>query len=179
MAKRRAAQSLSGRAELERLMSDDMRALTAQSDRINRSFARRHDISPNDLFALLHIRIAEAGDDPLTSSELRQRMDVSAAAVTYIVDRMIEAGHLRRDPDPTDRRKALLRYEQHGIEVSQAYFGRLRADIHSALAGLRDTDLIAAHQVFTAAMAAMSDFEGELRVPSPKQSEGNGQRPKR
>ena len=93
-------------------MSADMRAVTAQSDRIGRYFARQHDVSGNDFHALLHVMVAETAGTPLTMAQLRQRMDVSPAAITYLVDRMIDAGHVRRESDPADRRKALLRYEQ-------------------------------------------------------------------
>ena len=53
-------------------------------------------------------------------AQLRQRMDVSPAAITYLVDRMIDAGHVRRESDPADRRKALLRYEESGMELAVA-----------------------------------------------------------
>lgn len=65
------------RAELEQLMSADLRALTAQSDRIGRHFARRHDVTGSDFHALLHIMVAETAGQPLTMAQLRQRMDVS------------------------------------------------------------------------------------------------------
>lgn len=92
-------------------MSADMRAITAQSDRIGRHFARQNNVSGTDFHALLHIMVAETAGTPLTPAQLRQRMDVSPAAITYLVDRMIDAGHIRREPDPQDRRKTLLRYE--------------------------------------------------------------------
>jgi DNA-binding MarR family transcriptional regulator len=168
MAKRGADQVMSSREKLEELMSDDTRALTAQSDRINRHFARRNDVSANDLFALLHIKVAEAAGEPLSLSELRQRMDVSPAAITYLVDRMIDSGHIRRESDPADRRKSLLCFERHGIAVSRAFFGRLRAHIRSAVADLSDRDLRAAHRVFTAIGSAMTAFEDELAHERPK-----------
>ena len=150
------------RAELEKLMSADMRAVTAQSDRIGRYFARRHDVSGSDFHALLHIMVAETAGMPLTLAQLRERMDVSPAAITYLVDRMIESGHIRREPDPADRRKSLLRYEQSGMALAQDFFSPLGVQLRRALADLHDTDLIAAHRVFVAMAGAMSTFEGEL-----------------
>ena len=115
------------RAELEKLMSADLRAITAQSDRIGRYFARRNDVSGNDFHALLHIMVAETAGKPLTLAQLRERMDVSPAAITYLVDRMIDAGHIRREGDPSDRRKSLLRYEASGMELAHDFFGPLGA----------------------------------------------------
>jgi DNA-binding MarR family transcriptional regulator len=150
------------RADLEKLMSADMRAVTAQSDRVGRYFARQNKVSGSDFHALLHIMVAETAGTPLTMAQLRQRMDVSPAAITYLVDRMIDSGHLRREADPADRRKALLRYENHGMELARAFFTPLGVHLRSALAELPDKDLMAAHRVLTAMAAAMSTFENEL-----------------
>lgn len=170
MTKRGAADGRLDRAELEKLMSADMRAITAQSDRIGRHFARQNGISGNDFHALLHIMVAETAGVPLTPVQLRQQMDVSPAAITYLVDRMIQAGHVRREPDPTDRRKTLLRYEKPGMALAHSFFNPLATDLQSALSDLSDRDLTAAHRVFTAMIAAMSTFESRLSAPSRKQT---------
>lgn len=170
MTKRRAHEPPPGRAELEKQLSADMRAITAQSDRIGRHFARLQDVSSNDFHALLHIMVAETAGIPLTLAQLRQRMDVSPAAITYLVDRMIAAGHIRREPDPDDRRKWLLRYENRGMTMAHTFFSPLGAHLSVALDDLADKDLSAAHRVFTAMIAAMSTFEDELHTDAPKPS---------
>ena len=169
MTKRDTQSSPSSRADLEKMMSADMRAVTAQADRLGRYFARQNDVSGNDFHALLHVMVAETAGTPLTMAQLRQRMDVSPAAITYLVDRMIDAGHVRRESDPADRRKALLRYENSGMELAHAFFAPLGVHLRSSLAELPDADLMAAHRVFTALIEAMSTFEGELvaQQPSP------------
>jgi DNA-binding MarR family transcriptional regulator len=149
-------------------MSADMRAVTAQSDRLGRYFARQNDVSGNDFHALLHVMVAETAGTPLTMAQLRQRMDVSPAAITYLVDRMIDAGHVRRESDPADRRKALLRYENSGMELAHAFFAPLGVHVRSALAELPDNDLMAAHRVFSALIDAMSTFEDEVVAQQPK-----------
>ena len=170
MTKRGTNGSPPSRPELEKLMSADMRAVTAQSDRIGRYFARQHDVSGNDFHALLHVMVAETAGTPLTMAQLRQRMDVSPAAITYLVDRMIDAGHVRRESDPADRRKALLRYEQSGMELAHRFFTPLGIHLRAALTDLSDKELFAAHRVFAAMIAAMSTFEGELVISQPKPS---------
>jgi DNA-binding MarR family transcriptional regulator len=151
-------------------MSADMREVTARSDRVGRYFARQHNVSGNDFHALLHVMVAETAGTPLTMAQLRQRMDVSPAAITYLVDRMIDAGHVRREADPRDRRKALLRYEASGMELARGFFTPLGVHLRAALADLPDDDLVAAHRVFAAMIAAMSTFEGEIVVQQPKSS---------
>jgi DNA-binding MarR family transcriptional regulator len=161
--KRQDQDSTPRRAELERNLSTDLRALTAQSDRIGRHFARMHEVSTGDFQALLHIMVAETTGQPLTLAQLRQRIDMSAAAITYLVDRMIDSGHIRREADPDDRRKWLLRYEEHGMNVARAFFTPLGAHIHTTLKGLDDKELAAAHRVFAAMLAGMSTYGDELR----------------
>jgi DNA-binding MarR family transcriptional regulator len=139
-----------------------MRAITAQSDRIGRHFARTNEVGSSDFHALLHIMVSETAGKPMTLAQLRQRMDVSPAAITYLVDRMIHAGHIRREPDPEDRRKWLLRYEESGMTLAQTFFRPLGIHLSKAMADLSDKDLLAAHRVFTAMIAAMSTFEDEL-----------------
>ena len=153
------------RAELERSLSADMRAITAQSDRIGRHFSRMNDVSSSDFHALLHIMVGETAGTPLTLAQLRRRIGVSPAAITYLVDRMIDAGHIRREPDPEDRRKWLLRYEERGMKLAHDFFRPLGAHLSDAMANLSDRDLVGAHRVFTAMISAMSTFEDELTRP--------------
>ena len=151
-----------GRTELESAVVTDVQALSAESDQIGRAFAGIHGLSANDFRALVHIMVAENAGTPLTAGELRTRMGLSGAAITYLVERMIESGHLRRDSDPADRRKVILRYADHGIEVGRAFFTPLSTHTHRVLAELPDSDLAAAHRVFTAVLTAMTAFRADL-----------------
>lgn len=170
MNKRGASEPPPRRAELERQLSADIRAITARSDRVGRHYARINDVSNSDFHALLHIMVAETAGTPLTLAQLRQRMEVSPPAITYLVDRMIEAGHIRREPDPEDRRKWLLRYETRGMTLAHTFFSPLGAHIRAALADMPDKDLVAAHRVFMAMIDAMSTFENELSATDHHQS---------
>ncbi|MBI3225854.1 MAG: winged helix-turn-helix transcriptional regulator [Mycolicibacterium cosmeticum] len=146
------------RASLEAQISVDVRALTAESEQIGRTFAGQNNVGANDFRALLHIMVAESAGTPLTAGELRKLMGTSGAAITYLVERMIASGHLRRDTDPADRRKVILRYDEHGLTVARKFFTPLAQISSQALAGLPDADLEAAHRVFTALTGAMQQF---------------------
>jgi DNA-binding MarR family transcriptional regulator len=150
------------RQALETQIARDVRALGAGSDRISRFFASRHDVSNNDLDALLHIIVSESAGSPITPSELGERLGVSGAAITYRVDRMIESGHIRRDSDPNDRRKVILRFSDHGMSVGRDFFGPLGMHTRTAMADLPDDDLAAAHRVFAALATAMDSYRAEL-----------------
>ncbi len=155
---------MTDRVGLEALITADVRALSAESEQIGRVFAGLHDLGTNDFRALVHIMVADSAGAPLTSGELRRRMGVSGAAITYLVERMISSGHIRRESDPADRRKVILRYDDHGMAVARAFFTPLGEHTSDALADLPDADLAAAHRVFAALTAAMRTFEKELGV---------------
>ena len=150
------------RVALESLIAADVRALTAESDQIGRHFAGQHQVAANDFRALLHVMVAETSGSPLTAGELRTRMGMSGAAITYLVERMIASGHLRRDSDPTDRRKVMLRVADDGMNVARAFFMPLAEHNRRALSALPDDDLTAAHRTFTAVIDAMRAFRTHL-----------------
>jgi DNA-binding MarR family transcriptional regulator len=150
------------RDELEVMIGADVRAMSAESDQIGRVFAGVHDLAANDFRALLHIMVADDAGRPLTAGELRARMGVSGAAITYLVERMIASGHVKRETHPDDRRKVVLRYDDHGMTVARAFFTPLAEHTNRALAGLSDADLVAAHRTFSALIDAMTEFRSSL-----------------
>ena len=151
-----------GRATLESQISADVRALTAESEQIGRAFAVLHDVRPTDFRALLYVMVAETTGAPITSGELRRRMGLSGAAITYLVDRMMASGHITRESDPADRRKVILRYSESGLATSRAFFAPLGAHTHEAMADLPDTDLAAASRVFSALIEALRAYQHDL-----------------
>lgn len=153
----------SPRGGLEALISADLREISTESDQIGHLFAQSHSLRPNDFRALLHVMVAEAGGCPITSGDLSQRMGLSGSAITYLVDRLIDAGHIRRDSHPDDRRKVVLRHAESGLATARSFFSPLDTHTRDALAQLPDADLIAAHRVLTGLIEALRHFHGELR----------------
>lgn len=167
---------MSARPELESLIAADVRALTAEGEQIGRLFAGQNDLGPNDFRALIHIMVADEAGTPLTAGELRRRMGLSGAAITYLVERMIASGHVRREADPHDRRKVILRYADHGLTVARAFFTPLARHNSAALQNVTDEDLRAAHRVFAALIEGMRGFQGDLAGPAARQEPPAGPR---
>ena len=157
----------SAREGLEELISADLREISTESDQIGHLFAQSHNLRLNDFRALMHVMVAEAAGRPITSGDLSQRMGLSGSAITYLVDRLIDAGHIRRDSHPDDRRKVVLRHGQSGSATARSFFDPLGTHTRAALAGLPDTDLVAAHRVLTGLIEALRHFHGELRSQQP------------
>jgi MarR family transcriptional regulator, organic hydroperoxide resistance regulator len=149
------------RMQLERLIAADLRDLTSESDWIARTFAEQNKLSANEFRALLFVMVAETDGVRLTAGDLRKQMRLSGAAITYLVERMTGDGHLRRETDPADRRKVILRYGDRGMDVARRFFTVLGQRNQAAMAHLSDTDLEAAHRTFRAMIAAMKSLRDD------------------
>ena len=75
---------------------------------LSRAFERQMGealaVNPTDLSAMEHLIAAGS----LTPSELARRLDISTAATTLVVDRLVGVGHAHRDPHVSDRRKVVV-----------------------------------------------------------------------
>ena len=90
-------------------------------------------------------------------------LSFTPAAVSYLVDRLAEAGHVWRERGTRDRRTVVLRFGEHGHRVARDFFtplGHLHAD---ALADFSDADLDACARVLGVVNAALERFDRELR----------------
>lgn len=157
-----ADQQPSDRDRLELVISADLREISAEADHVGRLFSASHKLRPNDFRALLYVMVAETAGRPITSGELTQLMGLSGSAITYLVDRLIDSGHLLRDSHPDDRRKVVLKHGESGWSTARAFFNPLRTHTHIALAALPDEDLVAAHRVLVAVATATRHFQREL-----------------
>jgi DNA-binding MarR family transcriptional regulator len=101
-----------------------------------------------------------AGDAPPmargpTIGQLSERLELSSAATTGLVDRLERAGHVERVRDPADRRRIRLRATDRSeivaAEMLRGYLERLGR----ALDEFDDAELHAADRVLRAAIDAM------------------------
>ncbi|MDX1889384.1 MarR family winged helix-turn-helix transcriptional regulator [Mycolicibacterium sp. 050158] len=148
----------------EESIVSDVQALSAESDELGRVFCARHDLGPNDFRALLNVMVAERDGVPLTQSQLGQRIGVSGAAITYLVERMVASGHLSREPHPADRRKVLLRYGERGSAVARSFFTPLGQHMEAELRDFSTAELTTAHRVLAAVLESLRVFNAELRA---------------
>ena len=65
---------------------------------------RELGVNATDREAMEHLIAA----GPLSPTNLSQRLGVSTAAVTAVVDRLVAHGHAERMPHPTDRRQVIV-----------------------------------------------------------------------
>lgn len=60
-----------------------------------------------------------SGDSPLTISELARHLDVTESTMSLQISKLARAGHVRRVPDASDRRRVLVRLTAKGVRVKE------------------------------------------------------------
>lgn len=93
------------------------------------------------------LRLITRGDEPPRMTELADRLGIVPRSLTTVVDALEEAGLVRREIDPRNRRAILLRLTDQGAAVrdglrearrraAEDLFAPLSADDRTTLAGL-------------------------------------------
>lgn len=154
-----------GRFELERALAEEFAALSTASRHIEHRFSGREKLHHTDFRALGAIYVAENEGRPLTASALASEIDLSSGAVTHAVERLVGSGHVYRDTDPSDRRKVILRYADHGRAVALGFFLPLARHTHVSMAEHDDDEIRAAIRVLSSAIEAMRAYDEELSRP--------------
>ncbi len=54
---------------------------------------------------------------PCGVSEISERFDVTAAAASQLVDKLVQAGYIERTEDPSDRRAKMLHLSENGSKL--------------------------------------------------------------
>lgn len=109
-----------------------LRALLVSAGSVNLVVARQLGMTLNDLAALDHLMT----HGPLGPVELGQRLGMRAASATALVDRLEAAGHVRRRPHDTDRRRLRVEVTPRGLARSVEVMTPLIAELDAVAAGL-------------------------------------------
>jgi DNA-binding MarR family transcriptional regulator len=81
-----------------------LRELLDVSDQFEKALRDELTVNATDLEVMEHILMS----GPLAPSELARRLEISTAATTTAVDRLVDLEHVTREPHPTDRRSILV-----------------------------------------------------------------------
>ena len=95
-------------------------------------------------------------------SAISERFDVSAAAASQLVDKLVQAGYLERTEDPSDRRAKLLKLSANGAKLVEAGIQeryRWMDELTSRLSVAQQTKISEALTLLTAAARQMEQRE--------------------
>lgn len=97
------------------------------------ALAKRLHMGVNDVAAMDQLIFAA---EPLGPVELGNRLGMRSASATALVDRLERAGHLRRVPHPSDRRRQTLAPTEHAIAEVAVALGPLIEGLSAAASEL-------------------------------------------
>lgn len=96
---------MSSKADVTQRLLDHIQVFIGESVLTNERIARSLGLSVVDLQAFgVIVRAAH----PLTAGELSQRTELPTSSTTRVIDRLERGGFIRREADPTDRRRVVL-----------------------------------------------------------------------
>lgn len=95
------------------------------------AIAHRLGLNPSEVDAMEHIM-----GNSLGPVELSRRLHMTSASSTVLVDRLEQAGHVVREPDPADGRRRVLRPTAQGANAVFGEIGPLVTDLVEAEEGL-------------------------------------------
>ncbi|MQA82509.1 MAG: MarR family transcriptional regulator [Streptosporangiales bacterium] len=78
---------------------------------------------------------------PTGVRQLAEVMGMTTGAVTRLVDRLEGGGFVRRDPDPTDRRRVVLRVVPERVEAISRYYESMGDRWRRTVDGYSDAEL--------------------------------------
>ena len=123
--------------------------------------AGRHGLTMAQWFALGCV--GHAGKTGVTHSELGQRLMLSKAPITGVVDRLAKAGFVVREVDAIDRRVSRVKITAQGSAIWETVRGELRGLAMEVCEGVGERDLEMMHKVLTKLLenALRADAPGE------------------
>lgn len=72
---------------------------------------RYMDLGETDMRAIQHLIATQHRGEPATAGRLAAHLGISSASTTKLLDRLERAGHVHREPHPTDRRALVVRVD--------------------------------------------------------------------
>ncbi|MBB6349575.1 MarR family winged helix-turn-helix transcriptional regulator [Nonomuraea muscovyensis] len=98
---------------------------------------------------------------PLTSGELAVRTGLTTGATTRLIDRLEKGGHVRRVPDPVDRRKVIVETTGQPEGLDEVLAGTRRR-IGEVLGSYSEDELATLFDYFGRAATAYREATDEL-----------------
>lgn len=126
----------------------------------NERVAREHGLRVTDL-QTLHLMVLR--DDVRTPRQISDTTGMPTSTVTKLLDRLEEAGYIRRAPDASDRRKTRIELVDGAIAPLQTRYGNTDAEF-DALSRRFDTSEL---EVVARYLDAVSEFY----APEPEEAQ--------
>ena len=128
--------SLDRRRELLASLEGALREVSGLGVLFSNAAAERLGLNPTDLECLGYL-----GGGPVSAGALAAATGLTTGAITGVIDRLERAGYARRAPDPSDRRKVLVRETAEARARAAPVFAPIAEATATLLAGYGDAEL--------------------------------------
>lgn len=118
----------------ERDIRARVQQLTMRQQRFERSIAKRLDLDAVGLEALDHL----ISGGPTTPTELAHRIEISTAAMTLVLNRLEDRGHVRRERHPSDGRKLVVTVSEDAADDAQRLVAPLIGEVEAVVSSMSD-----------------------------------------
>lgn len=124
------------RRELLAALEAGLRDVSGLGVMFSHAAAERLGLNPTDLECLGSLE-----DGPRSAGELAAASGLTTGAITGVIDRLERAGFARREADPSDRRKVLVRATPEAVARAAPIFAPLARATQAVLEGYTDAEL--------------------------------------
>lgn len=135
-----------------------IRQMLRANSEVSRSLAHRLGLGITDTTAMDHLL---SSPDGLGPTELGQLLGIRSASATTLVDRLEAAGHVRRVPHPSDRRRQTVVATAHAYDEVLGALAPLLARVDEAAARLTPAQAAATTEFLREVAQAMRDYAAE------------------
>jgi DNA-binding MarR family transcriptional regulator len=136
-------------------------ALSTEIDRLDQAAADRYGLNRTDMRAL--DIIGRAG--PLAPTDLARLLGFTTGGVTTVLDRLEQAGYIRRRPASGDRRRLVIETTQATAARGAEVFGGLIRQTSDLLATYTDDQLRIIDDCLTRIRQLTAAYAGTLSSP--------------
>ena len=147
------------RQQLEAALNAAMRDASGQGVLYSQAVAGRLGMNSTDLECLDHILRG-----PVTAGRLAELTGLTTGAITGVIDRLERIGLARRESDPDDRRKTVVRALPTVLERIAPLFEPMERAAMGVLSKYRDDELALILNFLTRARDAALTAMSELRA---------------
>lgn len=114
---------------------------------------------------------------PMGPTELARALHITTASATAMVDRLVRAGHVVREPHPEDRRRMTVRAVERSTAEVAVEVAPMVAMVEEELAALDEPGRRAVLQFLTGTTTRMEDHLEQLRERPAQPVDGGPVRP--
>ncbi len=146
-----------------------LRQVNLQGSLFGQTVAIRFGLSESDIEALEVLIDSGAA----TAGKLSDLMGLTTGAITRVIDRLEQAGYVRRVPDPTDRRRVIVEIVPERIAAVESTMSRLTSKSASEIGHYSEAELAVIND-FLSRMAAIAHAEAAALRDTPTSAAEGG-----